>query len=289
MPKLGTVLETIFKKAGIDTKETTLAPVFANDTEISEDIEKALGTGLLTVAAAKSNPDITKYFRQSILGIADKKMDEIITEMGLQPDDAFVANTNTYEKLGLLTKMIHEAGKKGAKAGDKDWTAKELEYQNQLKTLKEGFDTKEKGWSEREATINRDAELRTILSGFNYALPKEMALGNKVKLAQSVILDKLAAQGLTLKFDTTLGKNIIVNADGQPAYNDKHEAITPDTFYSAALAGDKLLAVNDLNDQVITPGQPGAPITVPGAAATVVGNKAILGEIDEQLNSDIFK
>jgi hypothetical protein len=202
--------------------------------------------------------------------------------MGLQPGDDFVANKNTYEKIGLLGKLIHEAGKKaGGGAGkmtNEEWVNKEKAYQKELKDLKEGITKKETEWAGKEEENLTATEIKMLLTGKNYALPKDMAVTRKVKLAYDALKDKLAADGFTLKRSET-GKLIIVNKEGQPAYNGNNEEVTPDTYIDAALAGDKLLAINDDNG-----GEGGNKSEViPGGGSNQKGNAAIMAEIDADM------
>lgn len=280
MAKLGVTLEKLFKKIGLDTTAPELAAIVALDTEIPDDHANKLNTSLFTLDAAKSNLDLTKHFRATILSVADTKMDEIITELGLQPGDDFVNSKNTYEKIALLGKLIHEHGKKagGGKPDDANkWAAKEAEYQKQLKELKEGFTAKETNWKKEQENNQVTNELRMLLSGQNYALPKEMPLPLKVKTALATIQDQLATDGFSLKMDAA-GKLTIVNAEGNPAYNKSNEALTPNTYISAALAENKLLAINDPNNPAPDPLNPGKVTVDPKQ-----GNAAIVAEIEQQM------
>ena len=174
MAKIGTLIEKLFKKAGIDTTTEELKPLFALDTEVSDDTIGKVDKNLLTIEAAKSNSEVNKALRQSILGVADSKLDELIIELGLNPGEEYAANKNTYEKMVQLTKLAHEAGKKSSGANNKqtadDFAKKEADYNKQLKELKDGLAAKETEFKSTRENDLTSFELQKILLGKEYIL-----------------------------------------------------------------------------------------------------------------------
>ncbi len=283
MAKIGALIEKLFKKAGIDTNTDDLKSVFENETEVSDEIAGKVDKSLLTIEAAKSNADLTKYFRKTILGVADEKIDEVITEFGLQPGEDFTEKTNTYEKIKILGKLAVEAGKKSGSAPDKrtadQWAAKEADYNNQIKVLKETATAKENDYKTSRESDLTSFELQKILLGKDYIFPKEMDNNLKITTALGAVTTELNKKGYSLKRNEA-GQLIIVNKEGQPAYSETNEAVEPTTFIDGALAQNKLLKINDSSQQQAS-GSGGATTVVPGNG--VKGNSSIVAEIDAQI------
>ncbi len=280
MAKLGTLLEKLFKKAGIEISDD-IKSLVELDTEVPDATATKLDTSLLTVEAAKSNFELTKHFRKSILGIADIKMNELLEELGLQAGDDFTNEQNSYEKIAKLTRLANEAGKKAA-AGDKrtadQWAAKEQEYNNQIKALKEAAVAKDKEYNTTRENDLTAFELKQILFGKDYVFPKEMDPNLKVSTALGAVQNALNKAGVSIKRNES-GQLVIVNKEGQPAYtSDTNEPLEVNTFIDGALAQNKLLKINDPNQQ--QPGSPGAQV-IPGNKSQ--GNSAIVAEIDAQM------
>lgn len=282
MAKLGSLLEKQFKKVGIEITDD-LKKIIEIDTDVPDDIATKMDKGLLTVEAAKSNPDVIKVLRQNILGSADAKMDDLIAELGLQPGDDFLNEKSTYEKINKLTKLALDAGKKSSGAGSKqsadEFAKKEAEYNNQIKALKETLTAKE---SEFKTTRENDLtsfELKTILSGKEYIFPKEMDTNLKLNTALGAIQTELGKKGLSIKRNEA-GQLVILNKEGQPAYSDTNEALQPDTFIDSALAQNKLLKINDPNQQQSS-GSGGANTVA--SVGKNIGNTAVMAEIEAQL------
>jgi hypothetical protein len=100
--------------------------------------------------------------------------------------------------------------------------------------------------------------------------------GLKLNTAKGAIELELQKSAFSLKRNEA-GQLIIVNKDGQPAYNDKHESLEPATFIDGALARNNILKINDPNPQNPTPG----PGTIP-IAANPKGNAAVVAEIESE-------
>lgn len=278
MPKLGATLETLLKKIKVDTTAPELATLLALDTEIDEATAKKLNTELMTSDAAIAHPAVKAALRQSNLQAVDEQMDAIISELKLQPDDAFLTNKNTFEKIGLLGKMIFTHGKKnsGAKTTE-EWAEEKKGYEEKLRKMTEDLANEKTNSTTKAEQITTAAALRVSLAGKKYALPKGMAQTRMTKIAFDSVQAKLDEQGLMFKLGA--GETLtIVNKDGTPAFDANHVALTPDTFIDAALAGDSLLAINDDNDDV----EKKEIITNLGGEK-VKGNAAIVAELDQQI------
>jgi hypothetical protein len=280
MAKIGALIEKLLKKAGIDTSTEELKPLFALDAEIADDTVSKVDKSLLTLDAAKNNSEIIKAIKATTLSGADSKLDELITELGLQPSEDFLSNKNTYEKIAIVTKLANEAGKKAGGTGNKqtadEFAKKEADYNKQLKDLKDSLVAKENEFKNTRESDLTTFELKTILSGKNYIFPAEMDTNLKLSTALGAVQQELSKKGFSIK-RTEAGHLTIVNKEGQPAYSDNHEALEPNTFIDGALAQNKLLKINDATQQQTTAST--GTVTTPAAG----GNSKIVAELEAQL------
>ncbi len=285
MAKVGSLIEKLFKKAGIDTTAENLKPLIALDAEISEEDFSKVDKGLLTLEAAKNNSEINKHFRNTILTGADARMDEMIVELGLQPGEDFVNDKNTYEKIAKLTRLANEAGKKATgKTSTDEFAKKEAEYNRQLSELKNSVTLKDKEIAAERTTGRKDNRLeRKILSlADKLNVPAELDVDVKIEIVKGAINRQLQKEGLHLSLDDS-DNLIVVDKDGKPAYNPKDNvAYEPNTYIDGALAQNKLLKINNTGDQhqqqQQQPGNNGAQF-IPH---TNSGNLAIAEELRQQ-------
>jgi hypothetical protein len=281
MAKIGILIEKLFKKSGIDTSGEELKPLFELDAEIADETVAKVDKSLLTLEAAKSNSEVIKSIKATTLSGADSKLDELITELGLQPNEDFIGNKNTYDKISVVTKLAYDAGKKSAGATNKqtadEFAQKEAAYNKTIKELKDAAIAKETEFKTSRENDLTTFELKTILSGKNYIFPAEMDTNLKLNTALGAVQNELTKKGFSIKRNDA-GKLVVVNTDGQPAYSETNEAIEPNTFIDGALAQNKLLKINDVqqhNNSTIG--------TQTISAGTQKGNSNVMAEIEAQL------
>jgi len=283
MAKIGSLIEKLLKKAGIDTSTEELKPLFNLDAEIADDTVSKVDKSLLTVDAAKSNSEIIKAIKATTLSGADSKLDDLITELGLQPGEDYISNKNTYDKIAVVTKLAHEAGKKANGATSKhtadEFQKKEAEYNRQLKELKDSLTAKETEFKTTRENDLTTFELKTILSGKNYIFPAEMDTNLKLSTALGAVQQELSKSGLSIKRNDA-GQLIVVDKEGNPAYNPKDNvAYELNTFIDGALAQNKLLKINDAASTQTTASNGTQTI----ANNSRQGNNSIVAEIEAQL------
>lgn len=295
MAKLSAILDRQFKKLGIEITDD-LKPLLELDNEIPDEVAGKIDKGLLTVEAAKTNPDVTKVLKQSILAGADAKMDEVIKELGVTVDEDFANNKNTYEKISLLSKMLHQQGLKKGEANSKEglsetvkkereaFTTEKATMQAQLKQLTDSLTAKETEFKSTRENDLTSFELQKILLGKDYVFPKEMDSSLKVQTAMGALNMDLASKGLVIKRNEA-GQLVITDKEGQKAYTDKHEPIdNPNNYIDGVLTQNKLLNINDPSKQQQQQQQgPGGNGTIPNNGQQ--GNATIVAEIDAQLAS----
>lgn len=294
MAKLGSILERQFKKLGIEITDDLKPLITASaEIEVPEETAKKIDQGLLTIEAAKTNPEITKGIKSQALSGADAKMDDIIKEMGITVGDDFVNEKNTYEKISMLSKMLHEQGRKKGEGNSKDglsetlkkergeWGAKEADLQKKLKDLADTITAKETEFTNTRQSDLTSFALHKKLFGKDYAFPKDMDNDIKISAAMGVINKKLSSLGAVAKLNEA-GQLVITDKDGNKAYTEKHEAIDDvDSFFDGVLTQNKLLNINDPNKQQQSTGSNGAGPIPPGSGKNI----AILNDIEAQLKS----
>jgi len=291
--KTGVLLEKLFKKAGVDTNIEELKPLFAIDTDIADEYANKVDTSLLTLEAAKGNPEINRMLRKSHFDTVDQKLVDIIKESGVTLDENYEKEPNTLVKISMLSKALIEAGKKKAEATGKEgvhetlkkqadeFAAKEAAYQKQLKEISDSFVSKENEFKSIRENDLTDFEVSKILLGKDYVFPKEMDSSIKVQTAYGTVKNELAKKGLVLKRGEG-GQLVITDKDGNPAYDERHNKISDtNSFIDGVLAQNKLLKINDdPNGQQQQQGSNGAPI-IPGNRG--FKNSAVINEIDAQI------
>lgn len=296
--KVGKFLEKIAKKAGQDTTAEVFKPLLELDADIPDEIAAAMDTNLLTIEGAKSNSEVNKALRQSILGVADSKMDEILKEIKVIPGDDFMKEKNTYEKINLLSKMIYDAGQKKASADnqagvhetlkkekeafaekEKEFQKQFAEYQKQLKASQEAYEAKDKEYNSKLESNSINYDLYKKLLGKKFDLPEKMDADLKVQTALLSINNELEKRGLNIKRGE--GRELgLYDKDGKPGYSDDHNLLKLDSFIDGVLAQNNLLKINDSGSSQGQNQNPNGAQTIPNGST---GNAAILAEIDAQI------
>lgn len=290
--KTGILLEKLFKKAGIDTTNEEFKPLFALDADIADEYANKVDSSLLTLEAAKGNPEINRMLRKSHFDTVDQKLIDIIKESGVTLSEDYEKEPNTLVKIGILSKALKDAGKKEALAAKNEnvhetlkkqadeFAIKEREIQNQLKTLTDTLTAKETEFKSIRESDLTDFDLDKILLGKDYIFPKEMDGSVKVNTAKGVVKTELAKLGLIVKRDEA-GQLVITDKDGQPGWTKNHEKVETNSFIDGVLAQNKLLKINDSGSQ--QQGQNGSNGThlIPGSNGQK--NSAVISELDAQL------
>ena len=283
MPKkIGSLIEGLLKKAGFDTSKDELKKIIEISEELPDGAVDALEKSLMTAEAAKSNPDVIKKVKAEIFNGADQKITSIIEELGLEADDDFKNEKNTFEKINRLTKLALDAGMKKSGAGSSkektDWAEKEKDYNKQLKELKDNLAAREKEYKETRENDLTSFELQKILGGKNYSFPDEMDAPFKINTALSAVNAELQKKGHCIKRNEN-GQLVILDKDGNPAYSDRNVALEPNTFIDGVLAQYRLLKVTEEGPAGGSGAGPAGTIIPKGGS----GNNAIVSEIGQQM------
>lgn len=281
--KVGQLIANLAKKLNLDTTAEEFKEVVGISIEIDDETATKIEKGLLTLDAAKAHKDVRKVIRAEVLNGVDATLAELVEELGVEVDDDFKNETNSFTKIGKLAKRIKDLeSKKAANPEQKKEIEKQIEKLNaDLRDAKKAIADKE---AEFKLTRDNDLtnfELQKILLGKNYALPKEMDSDLKVQTALNAVTRELSKKGFKIA-RTEDGQLTVLNKEGLEAYNEKNEAVKLPDFIDSALAGNKLLAISDPNQQQ-GGGNNGQHQQHHSSNGGAQPNNAILAEIDAQL------
>lgn len=281
--KVGQLIANLAKKLNLDTTSEEFKEVVGISIEIDDETATKIEKGLLTIDAAKAHKDVRKVIRAEVLNGVDATLAELVEELGVEVDDDFKNETNSFTKIGKLAKRIKDIeSKKAANPEQKKEIEKQIEKLNaELRDAKKALADKE---AEFKLTRDNDLtnfELQKILLGKNYALPKEMDSDLKVQTALNAVNRELTKKGFKIA-RTEDGQLTVLTKEGLEAYNEKNEAVKLSDFIDSALAVNKLLAISDPNQQ--GGGNNGQHQQhYHSSNGGVQPNNAILAEIDAQL------
>lgn len=283
--KVGQLIANLAKKLNLDTTAEEFKEVVGISIEIDDETATKIEKGLLTLDAAKAHKDVRKVIRAEVLNGVDATLAELVEELGVEVDDDFKNETNSFTKIGKLAKRIKDIeSKKATNPEQKKEIEKQIEKLNaELREAKKTIADKEAEFKAARDNDLTNFELQKILLGKNYALPKEMDSDLKVQTALTAVNRELAKKGFKIA-RTEDGQLTVLNKEGLEAYNEKNEAVKLTDFIDSALASNKLLATTDPNQQQAG-GNNGQQHYDNGHGSNggAQPNAAILAEIDAQL------
>jgi len=283
--KVGQLIANLAKKLNLDTTAEEFKEVVGISIEIDDETATKIEKGLLTIDAAKAHKDVRKVIRAEVLNGVDATLAELVEELGVEVDDDFKNETNSFTKIGKLAKRIKDIeSKKAANPEQKKEIEKQIEKLNaELREAKKTIADKEAEFKAARDNDLTNFELQKILLGKNYALPKEMDSDLKVQTALTAVNRELTKKGFKIA-RTEDGRLTVLNKEGLEAYNEKNEAVKLTDFIDSALASNKLLATTDPNQQQAG-GNNGQQHYDNGHGSNggAQPNAAILAEIDAQL------
>jgi len=247
---LGQLLQHLATKAGIDANDQNLINILSNS-ELSKitvhsDVIKALDENLLSVDVAKDNhPEISKVYKAQVLNAFDKKMDDIISELGLPEDKVTELKgiKNTYQRYETLTALIKSM--KAATPNKEDKNALQEQVDTLLEDIKK-INTDHAGALEAERLARKNDKI-------GFYLLREL---DKVK----TVFDGLESDARNASINVVIGKalkdrdaefdfddkdNFIVRTkDGSSLLGANHTKYNPKSFIDEVLAQNKLIVVN---------------------------------------------
>jgi len=253
--KIGTFLETLAKKAGIDTTtpEFVAIKTSSESIEIDDTLATSFQTKLMTLEAAENNPTITeklkKKFRAEALDGVDAQLKNIL-ELGVlsETDVTEIKGIEgTYKKLEVLGQKVKGISEsKGGKNADTEKLTSQINtLTEQLGKVKQEFADKEKSLLDSHEGELTMLSLKSLLQTKDYALPDEMPAERKVKIAIDALNEKIEANGLMIK--RVNGNPTLLRKDGTKYYNEASIEVGLNDFTESVLFKDGILKVAGAN------------------------------------------
>lgn len=244
--KLNAFLTALGKKIGFDLTDVKLKDILASEAEIPDEFTEALEKGLMTEDAAKNNSKIKAAIKAEAYNGIDSDITSFLEELGLGEDVAkpIKEQKKTIDKVKSIAAHLKSEAEKAGKAGDKE-TEKALKQQvadlnGQLKKIREDSQKSiDQLKSDNENALN-DFSFKTTLGTRQFALPDAMNQEEKVNMVHGIVSSQLKSKGYKIIRNTN-GALELVKEDGTPAYDEKNNPVTLDTFTDGALAQRGLL------------------------------------------------
>lgn len=266
--QLGEFISKQAAKSGIPADEPALVELLqigeVFKANIGDDLANKINQSLMTKEAALANPEIRGTIKAETLNGVDAEIFRNATEAQLSEEDltALKSVENTSKRIAAFYGKIKELEAKKAgssKGADKEVFTKQIDVLNgQIRDLR---DSSLKQIEDLKAS--HDGEItelmvKTVLSGKEYSLPKEMPMDRKVSTVYNVIKDELNAKGVKIvRQDGQL--KLQTKADGTPYYNESNVAMSVTDFADSVLAANGLQVVNKRQQQQQQQGGGGMP------------------------------
>lgn len=249
--KIGTFLNDLAKKAGIDTTTPEFVDLLSTNFEIPSVIAEGINAKLMNLDAAENNPALRdtfkrKYVAEALDGV-DAQIKNILSAVKFEDADLAEINaaTGTYKKLEILgSKVKNIAEGKGAKKPEVDALTKQIdELNSQLGKLKGDFETEKTGLLSTHENELTSLALQSMLSAKQYALPEDMPAERKAKIALDSLKEDLEAKGLQIK--RVNGHPVLLKKDGSKYYNEANNLeVSLNDYTDGVLNANKLLKVS---------------------------------------------
>lgn len=249
--KFNEVFKKMVEQSGVSVTDATIEKIIGNKELASLEVDDAVSSKLtaerFTFEAAKSNPELHKHFKATILDGVDQEVKRLADEHGFEDSDKTELKSaeNSFKRIALLSSKIKTLTEKkaGSTGKDKDALTKEVEKLNsELLTIKTDHQT---AILAKETAFNDERTGWKLESVFNEFIPKmDKKNSSKINLtiARTVVTDELAKKGLKIvNKDGNL--SLLTSTDTQ--YFENNTPIALNDFVSKTLANEKLLVASD--------------------------------------------
>ena len=283
---LGDYMNQLAVSAGVASDDADLKTFLSSPSimgaEFPKTVADKISSGLMTMDAARNNPNLHKHFFGLMAAQADEMLVETMKKHGV-PDElatSIKSIDGVHKKWVALADKIKELeeAKLSANKPDKKEIEKQIaDLNNQIIAEKqratEAVTAERSQWSGRM----QNQALQIMLSGYKYGLPKEIPANVVIDTAKGLIQNKIQEQKLKLDFNPDTSQYKLLTESGTEYYKDN----TPVSFKSFV---DQVLADNKLLETAapITPPS-NQPPTVPVGGSTVPGLSDALAELNAML------
>lgn len=255
--KIGTLINSLASKLGIDTNTQDFKDLLSTNLEIPQNLNDAIVSLVEgSVESAVKNPDVRKRLTAEVLSPIDKQLEKSLDKYGLSDDDIDDINskTTTREKLKAFDQKM-EAALKAAKeaqkpADPKDTAALEAsirtklekEYNDKVKKLNQDFETKVAEKDNAFVSQELDWSIERGILGKKLNFDEKIPASIQMRTVVSSYKEHLKEKGYKLTKDAD-GNIKLVKSDDTPVYNQKNEVYNPSDYLAAYLADNSLLDV----------------------------------------------
>lgn len=215
---------------------------------IPKELGESYTKNFTTLDSAKQNGELKKHFYGLSLKPIDNKLDEVMTEFGLD-DEAqreIKSQDSTYKRNEALIRKLYTTSQKAATATtakDKDKFQEEITKLNsQILASQTEFQGKlaeaESKWIQKVSGMVMDSKIseRNLTDQF----PRDVVMMS----AKGLIEKKAAEKGAKIIFDKdTMQYKMVQAANPDLEYTENHKNVTFDDFRDTVLAENKLLKV----------------------------------------------
>lgn len=258
MPKTAAdFLKELAIKAGVKIDDEKIKPLLAAPElagiQIPDELTTGIDNGLLSISAAKNNhPEIRGHYVAAAYDGLDKELNRFIEDHKL-PDDIkaeILAEKSSTKRAVLLAAKIKELEEKKATSGkgEKETLQTQINELNaQLRTEKD-----------KEAGIRSEYEKKLKDKDMSYALRNILGayktiydgLDGEVKdiTLKAIINKSLNADAAEFTVDDA-GQLILRKKDGTNFFGEDNRLLTPKSYLDKIMSRDKILIVNDQNQQ----------------------------------------
>jgi len=259
--KIGDFLNTFAVNSGTPKDDAGLLSLLQNkelaSIDIPDSIASKINSNYFTLDSAKNNPTLKSHFFAQALNGVDSELNKIMTDLQLEDTvkQELLSEQSTHKRTSQLIKKVAELEKsKASKApGEKAELDRQIaDLNGQIATLKSSTIAK----SEYDALLNKheseltNIKLNSILSDYNYSLPKEMAQELKLSTAKIALENSLKEKGVKIVREN--GELKLKTSTDTDYYVD-NKPVTIKDFADSVLAQNKLLVVSGNNNTPATP------------------------------------
>lgn len=253
MPKVGTLLSSLAVKAGIPADHKALIDILSKselaNAEISDEIGSAIESGLVSMDAAKNNPQLKAHFFAQALNGIDAETARAMDEFGLDDESKMelLAEKSSMKRVSGLISKIKTLEAKKSEAANKDKPDIQAKINELQREKADAIHAMEAKIQELQASHQNELtamSVRNILAAKKYAashLPDDVNLTT----ADVVTQRALAAQGAKIVRENGILKLVNASDPTMDFYDKSNNRPTVEQFIDAALAENKLLAVSN--------------------------------------------
>ncbi len=243
----------MIERTGVSVSDATIKTILDNPVlasiEVDEDVSKKLLQEMLTLEAAKANPDLLKHFQHSILSTLDLELDNASTKFELTDEDkaAIKAEKSSYKRVAILAEKVKALEAKKASAGTKDKTELEKEIaklNGELKTVKESGETEKNTLLSNFAAKELGWQVESVFGNFIPKMDKKYNPKVNLNIIKTIVTDSLTKDGL--KVVNKDGNLNLLTAAGTEYFDSKTNVkVGFEDYVTKTLANEKLLVASE--------------------------------------------